>query len=605
MRWIVEGRENGAKVVDIGIAYDATAAKSDWFIPVQAGSDVALALAMANVIIQENLIDEQFLLTKTVAPFLVRDDNGMFLREADIVPGGSPSNYLIWDEKTGQAVPLPPHAQGIGDAQPALRGKFTINGIACATAFQKLVERMQPYTLEMQQSITTVPAETVRTLALEYAHTKPAAIVYVLGMRYHNALNSYRALDLLAALTGNLGVRGGGCFCPLGFGGSSPILYNDDLIMYPEGKENSRAKFMRNVDFYDAVKTGKPYPIKSMFITSNPLHSWSNRSRWLEEIFPNLDLIINYDIFLTETGDYCDYVLPDCSSFEREEIIAPSFNWIVLQEPAIYLIGEFRPPTYLWTELAKRLGYGEYFDKTTQEWLALRLQSSDPSIAGITPPLTYERLKAEKMVRANVPPEAPDLISLGIFMTDSGRMEFYSDHLAHADEALPRHREQLESPRGRKAKQFPYQFFNGRKRFFMQSILGNDPLMIELNGGEPRIRINPVDAKPHHVLDGDMIEVFNDRGRVRAKATLSDAIPPGVVHVWFGWWKDQFPEGTYENLLLPMNAHETSDPSCEKMWTMTLEREGLGPMFTTQGFISDKPDILWDCLVDFKKVEEA
>lgn len=605
MRWIVEGRENGAKVVDIGIAYDATAAKSDWFIPVQAGSDTALALAMANVIVQENLIDEQFLLNKTVAPFLVRNDNGMFLREADIRAGGNPGFYLIWDLETNQPIPIPPHAEGFGATKPALRGTYTINGISCATAFQKMVERVQQYTPENQQAITGVPAEMARKLALEYATTKPAAIVYVLGLRYHNALNSYRAMDLLAALTGNLGVRGGGAFSPLGFGGSTPISYNDDVIMYPEGKEQSRTKFMRNVDFYDAVTTGKPYPIKSLFITSNPLHSWANRSRWVDEIFPNLELIIQYDIFVTETGVFCDYILPDCTSFEREEIIAPAFNWIVLQEPAVEPVGESRPPTYLWSELAKRLGYGQFFEKSTQEWLAIRLQSADPTIAGISPPLTYERLKQEKMVRANVPPEAPDLITLGIFLTDSGKMEFYSDHLAQTGEALPLHREQLESPRGPKAKQYPFQFFNGRKRFFMQSILGNDPLMIQLNGGEPRIRLNPVDAQKREVQDGDMIEVFNGRGKVRAKASISQAIPPGVVHVWFGWWKDQFPEGTYENLLLPMNSHEISDPSCEKMWTMTLEREGLGPMFTTQGYISDKPDILWDCLVDFKKVDEV
>lgn len=601
MRWIIEARERGAKVVDIGLIYDVTAAKSDWFIPVAAGSDTALALAMANVIITERLHDQQFLIKNTVAPLLVRQDNGKFLREFDVVPGGDASNYMVWDQNTRQAQKVPPQTLDLGNTKPALTGTYNVGGIMCKPAFQKLLDHLTPLTPEAQQAVTGVAPETVRQLAREYATSKPAAICFVLGLRYHNAPNAYRAMNLLAALTGNIGLDGGGSFCPLGFGGSTAIAYNDIEIMFPDGLENSKISYIRNYEFYDAVRSGTPYPIKALFITGNVLHSWANRQRWVEEIFPKLDLVFTYDIFLTETGEFCDYVLPDCTSFERKEIISPGFNWIILQEPAIEPIGEAKPPTYFWSELAKRVGLGHYFDKTTEEWLAMRLNSSDPTIAGIDPPLTWERLTKEKMVRANVPERAPDLAALGQFLTDSGRIEFYTEHLAETGEAIARHREQLESPRGPKAARYPLQFFNGRKRFFMQSIFGNDPLMIKLNGGEPSVRLNPDDADALGIKDGDLIEVYNDRGNLKAKVSLSAAVPPGVCHVWFGWWKNQFPEGTYQNLILPISSAEVADPSCDRWADIALERSGFAPMFMSETFVAGRPDILWDCLVAVRK----
>ncbi len=67
-----------------------------------------------------------------------------------------------------------------------------------------------------------------------------------------------------------------------------------------------------------------------------------------------------------------------------------AYNHIVLQEPAIEPLGEAKDPSYLFRELSKRVGLGEYFDKTAEEWLAIRIQSKYPMIANIQPPLTMD-----------------------------------------------------------------------------------------------------------------------------------------------------------------------------------------------------------------------
>lgn len=69
----------------------------------------------------------------------------------------------------------------------------------------------------------------------------------------------------------------------------------------------------------------------------------------------------------------------------------------------------------------------------------------------------------------------------------------------------------------------------------MQSLYTDDPLMVEMSGGKSYARINPVDAKREGIIDGDKVEVYNQRGHVIAPVRLDEAIPPGTIQVRFGW----------------------------------------------------------------------
>jgi molybdopterin-containing oxidoreductase family molybdopterin binding subunit len=601
---LVEARSRGAKIVDIGLIFDATAGFADWFIPVRPGSDTALALCMANLIVTREQYDAPFMLTHTVAPLLVRDDDGLFLRDAN-------NNYLVWDSEAGIPHPVTPGVKELGIETAALNGNYVVDGTPCKTAFARLREHLAPYTPEYQESITGVPAADALRLTDEYVSAKPAYIFGALGLRYQNQGESYRSFYLLGMLTGNLGIPGGGVtseMLPAGW----PLIFNDGAISMPLGRDAYKGKYLRQADFYEQIESGEPYQIKALWVVAgNPVHNCPNRGRWIDEVFPKLELIVDVDIWMTDTGEYSDYVLPDCMPFERMELAASaSYNHIVLTEPAIEPIGEAKDPTFLYGELAKRVGLGEYFDKTVEEWIDIRLQSSWPLIAGINPPVTVERLKQEKMVRAATPPVAWDPFIGMEFGTPSARLEFYSERLVPVGAQIASYREPLEVPTlatlSNNDSAYPYQFFSGRQRFFMQSMFTDDPVMAQLSGGKPTARINPLDAAQEDIIDGDKCEVFNQRGHVIASMRLDESIPPGTIQVWFGWRHEAFEEGMYSELIVPLGSRETLNDIADLWWQNVKDQGGVQPGFATGGIggMAGSWDTIWDCACSVRKVAE-
>lgn len=604
-RHIVEAKSRGAKIVDIGLLFDGTAGYADEFIPVKPGSDPALALCMANLIVSREQYKADFMLEHTVAPFLVSTMTGEFMRDGD-------GNYLVVDKQHGVITATPGVKEIPGATELELEGSFEVFGVTCKTAFTLLREHLAVYTPEYQEKITGVPAADAIRLTDEYVAAPNAYILGALGLRYQNQGESYRAFYLLGALTGNLGRPGAGVTSELGTGGW-PFMFNDLPIVFPTGFDGFKGRTVRQADFYDQVVTGDPFPIKAMMVTSgNPVHNCPNRGMWLDQVIPNLDLLVDIDIWMTDTGEYADYILPDCQPFERTEIVCTAaYNHVVLTEPAIEPLGGMDPAGRYY-ELAKRLGFGEYFDKTAEEWCAIRIDSDDPMIRGIEPPLTMERLKEEKRVRLATPPMDWDPFLGMDFATPSGRLEFYCERLLPVDSQLAKYKEPLEVPTEQskaagKNEEYPYQFFSGRQRFFMQSMFTDDPVMVELSGGKPSARINPVDAKREGIVDGDKVEVCNQRGHVIATMRLDEVIPPGTIQVWFGWRHSQFEEGMYSELLVPLGSHETIDDVAEHWLGQIRETGGASYNFHTgsQAVLAGAWDTIWDCACNIRKVADA
>jgi anaerobic selenocysteine-containing dehydrogenase len=602
---IVEAKSRGAKIIDIGLIFDATAGYSDWFIPVKPGSDPALSLTMAHLIIERKQYKADFLMAHTVAPYLIRDDDSTLLRDED-------GMYMVWDSAASEPVSVPPRQKDLITEHAALEGSYTVNGIACKTAFTRLIEHLEPYTPEYQEAITGVPAADCIKLTDEYVAASNAYIIGALGLRYRNQGESYRSFYLLGMLTGNLGRPGAGVtseMLPAGF----PMIFNDTPITMPNGPEGYRGKWTRQADFIEQVKTEQPYPIKAFIkVAGNPVHNCPNRGLWLDELFPKFDLIVDFDIWMTDTGEYADYVLPDCMPFERYELVASAaYNHIVLEEPAIEPPAEVHDPTYLWSELARRTGFGDYFDKTAEEWIAIRLDSKWPMIAGIQPPLTYERLKAEKLVRAATPPVVWDPFMGMQFNTPTGRLEFYAERLVRVGAQMASYLPPLEAPTPAslaegKNPDHPYHFFSGRQRFFMQSMFTEDPVLSKLSGGKPTSRINPVDAEREGIKDGDEVKVFNKRGHVTCEMKLDQAIPPGTIQVWFGWRHESFEDGMYSELIVPLGSHETLDDRANAWFDDVKAVDGFKAGFGTGGIggMAGAWDTIWDCACAVEKVEE-
>lgn len=599
---IIEAQARGAYVIDIGLVFDGSAGKADWFIPCKPGTDAALALGMARIIVDNDLHDKNYMTENTVANYLVRNDDGQFFRDEE-------KNYYVWDTKTNAPVAVAPkQAEGRGDIQaesPAFEGEYDVEGVGCKPAFAVLVEHLSTYTPGYVEKITGVPPEDLEKLSRMYAEIKPSFIIGALGLRYQNAGESYSSFYILGALTGNIGKENGGVTTAL-MPTCYPILFNDMKICYPHGIENSDYIPIKQSEFVEQCRTDEPVPMKAFFkVSGNPVHNAPTRSFWLEA-FDKMDLVVDFDIWMTDTGELADYVLPDCMPFERYDILAAAdYNHVVLQEPAIEPRGEARDATYLYTELAKRLGFAEYFDKTVEEWLAMMLETDYPLIAYMDPPLTYERLKKEKCIRAAAPVEPLDNTNGLQFSTESGRMEFYIPRLQPYGRQIAAYVEPYEVPTTETPnKEYPYQFFSGRQRFFMQSMFTDDPVMRELSGGSPCARINPLDAKAEGLKDGDKVEVYNQRGHVITNLQLDEAMPPGTVHVWFGWRRRHFEKGTYAELIPTVGAPEIINDIAEYWWEEYVSVVPPAPQFAGGSTMAQGSwDTLWDCACAIRKYE--
>lgn len=217
-----EARYRGARLVVIAPDYNASAVHADLWLNPRVGTDAALALAMAQVILAEGLHDEAYVREQTDLPLLVRDD-GRYLRESDRRKSGREDLLYFWDAARERLVPAPGcQGQGgtslaLGELRPALRGEHevTVAGgrrLRVRPLLERLREHLDAhYTPEQVASVTGIAASSIRRVARELAAAPRAMIFSSWGSckHYHSDLNQ-RAEILLMALTGNQGRSGGG-----------------------------------------------------------------------------------------------------------------------------------------------------------------------------------------------------------------------------------------------------------------------------------------------------------------------------------------------------------------------------------------------------------
>lgn len=587
MTHLLDARDAGAKLVLISPFFDPTAAKVDEFIPVFPATDAALALSLANVIIERGLYDEDFVSKFTNLPLLVRQDNKKFLRESDVTSGGDAKKYMLWDSKTNAAVAIGVGVNEIKGVTPTLLGSFTIGNFACKTAFQLLKERAAQYPPEKAATLTKVRTEQIKSFAAEYATTKPVYTKISHGSaRTYQGPGIVRSQFYIAALTGNIGIPGGG----IGYEGKDyEANLNTSAVSAPLEKSRAVTYTDTYSQYWTNVATGKgPYPIKAAILSNAAWVNYCGNSReWIEKIFPQLEFIAVCDPFMTATAQYADIVLPGQTQYERLDIDT-ALGTIRLCEKAIEPLYESRDNYELWTELGKRLGFGDYFKNTPEEYISMMLNSKDPTVAGITPPLTLERLKQAKYVRPNVPTTPYIAFRERKFPTPSGRMELYDERLIPFGEELPDFKEGYESPRTSPlASKYPLVFYTKKTRFNTQSQFRNVDWLLEISP-EPILEINPADAAERGIKDGDVVKVFNDRGSCKVKTKFHDGMPPGVVNIPHGWFPNQFIQGFASDLCAPVTPPEKVDNPMSLVATAIDSAAGPG-------------ELLYDCLVEVAK----
>ncbi|MBI1995969.1 MAG: molybdopterin-dependent oxidoreductase, partial [Deltaproteobacteria bacterium] len=208
-----EARYNGTKIVTIAPDYSPSAIHADQWVRVKIGTDAALALAMAQVIIEERLHKEDFLREQTDLPLLVRTDTQKFLREADLKRGGRDDLHYFWDERANALREAPRQTLALGDTMPALSGSYrvmTVDGpVEIKPVFEFLNDHLQDYTPEKVAAVTSVAPAVIRDLARQIARANAVTNVTTFNWgKFYHGDEIERAIILIFALCGHMGRRG-------------------------------------------------------------------------------------------------------------------------------------------------------------------------------------------------------------------------------------------------------------------------------------------------------------------------------------------------------------------------------------------------------------
>ncbi len=541
MRPIMDAKAGGARLVVIDPRFTVTASKADQYIGIRPGTDSALALALMQVIFENNLQDDTFILRHSAGPYLVRIDTGHYLRGKDL---GLPeeNEYIVWDSLTRSAKPR--SAAGI---QPELGGTFAAGGIECKTSFQLLKDLAAEYPPGRAAEITGVDPDLIDRLGKLIGSSKSTIFVPHMGFTrtYHGDI-SLRALGAVATVTGNVNATFRG--------GHLPAVLNWKPFLHANPAKPSYSR-LGILQLYDAVMASRPYPVKAVWFSFiNFLNQCANSGKIAEKMFPELDLIVDTELFMTPTARYADIILPACSYLEFSDFIPHPYPYVQLQQKVIEPLYESKSDVDIASELGRRLGFGTYFEGGEKGFIDLIIDSGNDSMKGIT----RERLKQGAMPLNCIP--AMDREFDLPFSTPSGKIELYAENLVDDGQALPVFLEPLETPLRPGSKKYPLAFIQGHSRFRTHSMFANVPSLLALNP-EPEVEINPRDAVQRNISTGDMVTVYNDRARTTLKARLSEGVGPGVINIGQGWWIDQFKEGSVNHL-----THEVINPVQEKVY---------------------------------------
>ncbi len=508
-------REKGARVVCIDPRHTLSAAAlADEWIPIRPGTDVAMMTAMAYVMLTEELCDEEFIRTHCVGFDQTQMPQGVQSAE-------SYADYVL----------------GVHDQVPK--------------------------TPAWAETITGVPVETIARIAREYATIKPGVLYQGYGMqRRAYGEEVVRAGCVLAAITGNVGVSGGwasGLGLPAPDGGAfrstfpigqNPVKATIPVFLWTEailrGREMTRADGVQGADKLDN-------DIKLIYAAATNIlinqHANVNRNARILQDESLVEFIVAQDNFLTPTARYADIVLPVCTQFEMWGV---EDGWkfgdeVILMPKLVEPLGESKSDYRICAEIAERLGIAEAYtegrdERQWVEWLLNRYREScfpdlpsldefEKSNIGVFANAVTEPAIAFADFRAD--PQAHPLD------TPSGKIEIFSARL-HAMQnpaipAVPKYIEEYSSP----SQKYPLQAIGHHTLARVHSTHDNNDWLAE--AFPQRVFINPLDAGPRKIHDGDLVKVWNELGAMILPCRVTKRIMPGVVDIPQGaaWTPDE------------------------------------------------------------------
>ncbi|MDO8279174.1 MAG: molybdopterin oxidoreductase family protein [Burkholderiaceae bacterium] len=411
--------------------------------------------------------------------------------------------------------------------------------------WEALRERALQWPPERAARVCGVPVEQIRSLARDYGSMAPAAIRLNYGMqRVRGGGNAVRAVACLPALIGAWRHRAGGVL--LSSSGQYPV--NRAALQRPDLLAGAPPRILNMVTIGDDLlrQTSPEFgpKIEALLVyNSNPV-AVAPQSARVAQGFARDDLFtVVLEQFQTDTADHADYVLPATTQLEHWDIhLSYGHSDVLLNRPAIAPLGEARPNTAIFRELARRMGFEPQAFEDSDEALcrmAFRQASGDA--------VDFAQLLDQGF--ATLPgSDAP--FAQGGFPTPSGRCEFYSARLAaQGMDGLPDHLSNYETAGASPlAESYPLAFISPPARNFLNSTFVNVRSLRDIEV-EPVLEIHPEDAAARGIVSGDVVRVFNARGVYHCKALVSQRARPGVVNGLGVWWRKLGRGGTNVNEL--------------------------------------------------------
>ena len=391
---------------------------------------------------------------------------------------------------------------------------------------------------ERAAAVCGVPAAQIEQLARDYGQTKPAAIRLNYGMqRVRGGGNAARAIACLPALVGAWRYPAGGVL--LSSSGHFPV--DRAALQRPEllAGRQPRTLNMSTIG-NDLLRESSPDfgpKIEALLVyNSNPVAVAPESGRVVRG-FEREDLFtVVLEHFLTDTADHADYVLPATTQLEHWDVhTSYGHTDVLLNRPAIAPLGQALPNTQIFRELAARMGFDEPCFADSDETLCR---------AAFGERVDFDGLLAQGFATL---PLADAPFADGGFPTPSGRCEFVSARLqAMGLDGLPDHLPNHEVA-GSSA-DYPLAMISPPARNFLNSSFVNVKSLRDIEG-EPLLEIHALDAAARGITSGSVVTVFNQRGRYRCKARVSERARPGVVNGLGVWWRKLGLDGTNVNEL--------------------------------------------------------
>ena len=511
-QYLKYARQQGVRIVCIDPRRTRTsAALADEHIFIRPSTDAAALIAMAQVIVSEGLHDQAYC------------DRHVLGFDEEHLPSGAPAgasyrSYLL----------------GLSD------------GVV--------------KTPEWAAEITGIPAPTIRRLAIEIATTKPTALHggYAPGRTAYGE-QFHRALFALAAITGNVGIRGGNA------GTSNGASGRNGIKSLPSGNNpiDARVSSPLLADLLARGRSGGyPADIKLIYSAGGNLFNQCPNTNKMVEALDGVEFFVAQDHFLTPTARYADIVLPATTFWERNDVHTPwagALHYAIFMQQAIEPMYECRNDIDIFADLARRLGIAGYNDKTEREWLRELTRDAIDDFEAF----------AEGGLARFAPPEDAVAFARQIreperhkFTTPSGKIEIYSMALAANPDPyglgrippIPTWIAPLE-PDAR----HPLLLCSPKSRARTHSIHGNQPDLSRVDPDD--VWINAEDARARKIRNGDKVRIFNARGSTVLPAHVTERIARGVVSIKEGAWFTPDASGTDQSGCANVLTDDRSAPS--------------------------------------------